>query len=74
MTGEGKAVLKGALSLGPIERAELIDALFRSFDKGRGHRVDPLWAQEAESRIDAAAAGKIAADSAKAVLRRINKR
>ena len=73
MTAEARAVLEKALGLDAVERAELIEALFRSFDKSGDHRTDTLWAAEAESRIDAYDAGKIRADSAKAVLRRISK-
>lgn len=74
MTTEGKAVLEKALGLDAVERAELIEALFRSFDTSGDRRTDVLWAAEAESRIDAYDAGKIRADSAEAVLGKIGKR
>jgi len=72
MTTEAQAILQQALRLSAVERAELIEALFRSFDPSGDRRVDTLWAREAESRIDAYEAGKTTADSADNVLKRIN--
>lgn len=69
-----QAVLEQALRLKPVDRAELIEELFHSFDKAPDEKVDALWADEAESRIDAYDAGKIKDDSAKAVFERINRR
>ena len=72
MTTEAQAVLGKALELDAVERAELIEAIFRSFDKTGSGRGDALWAKEAESRIDAFDAGMIVADSADAVFNRIS--
>jgi len=74
MTAETQQVLKEALRLTPTEKAELIEALFHSFDPSADRHVDAAWAQEVESRIDAHEAGKIPADSAEAVLTRINQK
>jgi putative addiction module component (TIGR02574 family) len=74
MTTATEALLKQALGLDPVERAEIIDKLFHSFDKAPDDTIDSIWADEAEYRIDAYDAGNIAADSAKAVFERINKR
>lgn len=74
MTTSAQAILKQALCLDPIERAELIEELFHSFDKVSDRKIDSLWADEAESRINAYDAGQLCADSAKAVFERINKR
>lgn len=74
MTTATKTILKQALNLNPVERAELIEKLFHSFDKTHDDKIDALWADESESRIDAHDAGKITADSAKTVFERINKR
>lgn len=74
MTTASQAILKQALSLDPVERAELIEELFHSFDKAPDRNIDALWADEAESRIDAYDAGQICADSAKAVFGRVNKK
>ena len=74
MTAETRTLLEKALGLDAVERAEPIEALFRSFDTSGDRRTDVLWAAEAESRIDAHDAGKIHADSADVVLGRIGKR
>jgi putative addiction module component (TIGR02574 family) len=76
VTQATQALLKRALTLAPVDRAELIEALFRSFDRDRrgSARFDALWAKEAESRLDAHLAGKIKSDTAEAVFRRVGKR
>ena len=74
MTNATQSIFQQALRLNPVERAELIDKLFHSFDKSHDERIDALWAAESESRIDAFDAGQISADSAEAVFERINKR
>ena len=74
MTKETQTILKQALHLKPVERAELIERLLRSFDKAEDDRVDALWGEEAESRIDAFEEGKLTADPEEAVFNRINRR
>lgn len=74
MTAVAEKVLKQALRLDPVERAELIEELFLSFDEGRRKAIDARWAEEAESRIDAYEAGMMVADSDENVFRRIGKR
>ena len=74
MTTTTQTVLKQALHLNPVERAELIEELFHSFDKARDGASDAHWAEEAEARLDAHDAGHIHSNSAEAVFERINKR
>lgn len=74
MTQATQAILKKALKLKPVERVQLIDELFSSFDAQNTPEIDAAWAAEAEDRVAAYDAGKIRADSAEAVLRRINNR
>jgi putative addiction module component (TIGR02574 family) len=74
MTATAEHVLKNALDLSPVERAELIERLFQSFDRSQDHHVDEAWATEIESRIDAYDKGKIKASSAEEVFARINRR
>lgn len=74
MTQAAKAVLKQALALDPVNRAELIEALFRSFDRRGRTRNDAAWASEAESRLDAYLSGKVGSDKADVVFARIGKR
>jgi putative addiction module component (TIGR02574 family) len=74
MTRQAKAVRQKALGLAPVERAELIQALLRSFDRGADASIDAAWAKEGESRLDAYHAGKLKAVPLETVMRRIGKR
>lgn len=67
-----RQVLADALTLPPVDRAELIEALFFSFDNGSREQIDRLWALEAEDRIEAYERGEIGAISASAVFEKIN--
>ncbi len=67
-------ILKDALDLPPIERAELIQRLFESFDISGDNQIEAAWTEEIESRIEAYDKGLIAASPAEDVLARINKR
>ncbi|OGS21885.1 MAG: hypothetical protein A3J83_04665 [Elusimicrobia bacterium RIFOXYA2_FULL_40_6] len=73
MTAQAQQVLKRALLLPPIERAELIERVFNSFDYHGKDNFDTLWAREAENRIDAFDKGILKAVSAKKVFRKIEK-
>jgi putative addiction module component (TIGR02574 family) len=74
MTAITERVLNDALSLPPIERAELIQRLFQSFDVSEDNHIDAAWAEEVESRIDAYDKGLLTASPAEDVLARINRR
>lgn len=67
MSKNGAQVLEEALALPPDERAELADRLLSSLGTGRQRKMDALWAEEAEDRIDAFERGEIRAVSAKEV-------
>ena len=71
MTTDTKQVLETALSLSPIERAELIEKLFHSFESAGGEDVDSLRADESEKRIDAFEKGSLSAKPAKKVFKKI---
>ena len=73
MTAVAEHLLKDALSLSPVERAEMINRLFQSFDQNQNSRVDAAWAKEIESRIDAYDNGEISASPAEEVFERINR-
>ena len=74
MSKRGAQVFEEALSLPPKERAELIDRLQSSLDDLPSRKkIDELWAQEAEDRIDAFERGKIKAVSGKEVFEKIKK-
>ncbi len=74
MTATAQKVFNDALSLPPIERAELIHRLFQSFDISVDKRVETAWAKEIESRIDAYDKGLLTASPAEDALTRINQR
>ncbi len=70
MSKRGAQVLEEALSLPPVERAELADRLLASLDSSPERKIDELWAQEAEGRLDAFERGEIKAVSLKEALDR----
>jgi putative addiction module component (TIGR02574 family) len=65
MSKKGAQLLDEALSLPPAERAELADRLLTSLEASPDHRIDELWAQEAEDRVDAFGRGEIKTVSAR---------
>lgn len=62
-----KKIIEEALSLDPIDRAELIDELLESLDKP-DREIDALWSVEAESRFEAFKDQKLKAISLDQVL------
>jgi len=73
MTAAARQVLREAMGLTSMERAELIDALLRSFDPKADDGIADAWRAETESRIDAFEAGELTDDSAQAMFARINR-
>jgi putative addiction module component (TIGR02574 family) len=73
MTAAARQLLSEALGLTPMERAQLIDTLLRSFDPKADNEIANAWRAEAESRIDAFEAGELTDDSAEAMFARINR-
>lgn len=65
MSKKGAQLLEEALALPGMERAELADRLLTSLDSSPEPRIDELWAQEAEDRLDGFARGEIKAVSAR---------
>ena len=74
MTAVAEKIMEEAMGLPPVDRAEMIERLFQSFDKAADHAVDEAWKAETESRIDAYDAGKITSSSAADVFKRISER
>ena len=62
-----KDILEKAISLQPIEKAELVDTLISSLDKSDSV-LDRLWANEAESRLTAYKNGELKSISLNEVL------
>jgi len=60
-------ILKEAISLSPSEQAKLVDHLISFLDKP-DPEMDKLWAEEAESRLDAYNRGDLKAVSLDEVL------
>jgi putative addiction module component (TIGR02574 family) len=67
----GAQVLEKALALPPNEREELADRLLSSLDTKRQRKIDELWAEEGEDRIDTFEPGGIKALSVKQLLIRL---
>ncbi len=65
-----RQVLADALTLPPVDRAELIEELFFSFDVVDRKALDALWAKEAEDRIEAFQRGEFSAIPADEVFAR----
>lgn len=74
MTATTEKLLNAVLALPPIERAELIQRLFQSFDPSEDTHIDTAWTNEIESRIEAYDKGLLTASPAEDVLARINQR
>jgi len=71
MSTRGAEVLKEALSLPPAERAEIAERLLSSLDLPTQRKLDEMWANEAEDRLDAFDRGEIEAISAERVLEQL---
>jgi putative addiction module component (TIGR02574 family) len=73
MSNEGKQILARALKLPPTERVALIEEIFSSFDFPSRKEIDALYADEAESRVDAFERGEISSTPARRVFEKIEK-
>lgn len=73
MLDRDSELFKEALSLPPVERAQLAERLLSSLDSPSRQRVDELWAQEAEERLDAFERGEIETITAEQVFNEIGK-
>ena len=58
MSERTESVINEALSLSPIERAELIERLYESMRSDREKEVEQAWAQESERRIELMQSGQ----------------
>jgi len=74
MTATTEKALNDALSLPPIERAELIQRLLQSFNVSEDNHIDTGWTEKVESKIEAYDKGLLTASPAEDVLTRINRR
>jgi putative addiction module component (TIGR02574 family) len=74
MNTDSKKIMEEALKLSPMDRADLIEKLLSSFELSDRDEIDKLWAEEAESRINAYERGEIKSQPASKVFDEINKR
>lgn len=73
MTIQAKDVLKQALDLSPIERAEIIEEILSSFDFPNRDEIDRRWADEAEARLAAYDKGLMGSTPAEVVFDEIDR-
>ncbi len=71
MTPQGQQILREALGLPPIDRAELVERILASFEFPARQDIDAAWAQESEDRIDAHERGEIGSSPANKVFKDI---
>lgn len=64
-------LLKEALELSPIERAELLEEIISSFNPKIDEKINMIWADESEKRIDSFDNGKISSVSASKVFSKL---
>lgn len=67
-------VVSDALSLPPRSRAKLAEQLLESLDEPKQKKIDRLWADEVEGRIDAYERGEQKAIPGQEVFRRLRPR
>ena len=66
-------ILANALDLPPVERAQLIEELFDSFNFERDIDIDEIWKKEIEKRVQAYEAGELKEKSMEEIFLKINK-
>jgi putative addiction module component (TIGR02574 family) len=66
-------ILANALELPPVERAQLIEELFASFNFERNIEIDEIWKEEIVKRVKAYEAGTLEEKSIEEVFSKINK-
>ncbi len=71
MTDRSQQILTQAMSLSPMERAELVEELLATFDFPSRTEIDTGWRVEAEDRLEAFERGDMQAIPADEVFRRI---
>lgn len=74
MTALATHVYEEAISLGPIDRAELIEKLFKSFSHVKDANVELKWKEEVVRRRIAYDNGDIPSDSIENVFTRLAQR
>ena len=72
MSTTAEKILQEALNLPPQDRAEVLERLLATFQEAPDPKLDKLWAQEAEDRLNAYDRGEMGGVSAEEVFARID--
>lgn len=72
MTPQSEQILREALDLPPIDRAELVEQILASFEFPARKDIDAAWGQEAEDRLNAYERGEIRSSPVSEVFREID--
>jgi len=67
-----KTILQSVRALSPIDRAELLERLYGTFESSDQQEIDQKWANEAEERLEAYRSGQLDAEPVQQVLNRLN--
>ena len=67
MSPKYKSVLEQVLLMNAVERARLLEAIYRSLGTIGDTEYDRLWIAEADSRVEAYKKGELKTESAEAV-------
>ena len=73
MTPQSQRILREALDLPPVDRAELVEEILASFEFPARGEIDAAWAQEVEDRIDAYERGELGSLPASEVFKEIDR-
>ena len=68
---ESAILAKEALQLSPVEKAQMIDALWQSLDPAEQKSIDRAWLAESHDRLKAFRAGEIKALDGEETIRSI---
>jgi putative addiction module component (TIGR02574 family) len=65
-------IVRAILSMPPFERIEIIDKIYEGFESDKSENYERLWAEEADSRVEAYLKGDIAAIPLEEVMKEIS--
>ena len=71
-TMQKEDIIRTIISMPPLDRIEIIDRVYESFDNNNTDENEKLWAEEAERRVTAYLNGEIEAIPLEEVLKEIN--
>lgn len=69
-----REIFERARKLPPVDRADLLEQIFETFDSSGQFEIDQQWASESEERLKAYRSGDLKSEPADQVMRRINNR